>query len=148
MRKRINILLLLMVQVLMLVNTWYAINLYFGLGFDAADNLWPFSRYYFNSYPHEIKYMMLTVLILLVFHILKNNLNQKKGRVLIIMGGYLLKLILVLSLISAMSSIHVLNYTNDLNAHLSISFFNILVSMVLSILVLIILIREIIEIFK
>lgn len=148
MRKRINILLLLMVQVLMFVNTWYVINLYFGLGFDAADNLWPFSRYYFNSYPHEIKYMMLTVLILLVFHILKNNLNQKKGRVLIIMGGYLLKFILVLSLISAMSSIHVLNYTNDLNAYLSISFFNIPVSMVLSILVLIILIREIIEIFK
>lgn len=148
MRKRINILLLLMVQVLMLVNTWYAINLYFGLGFDAADNLWPFSRYYFNSYQHENKYMMLTVLILLVFHILKNNLNQKKGRVLIIMGGYLLKLILVLSLISAMSSIHVLNYTNDLNAYLPISFFNIPVSMVLSILVLIILIREIIEIFK
>ena len=148
MRKRINILLLLMVQVLMLVNTWYAINLYFGLGFDAADNLWPFSRYYVNSYPHEIKYMILTVLILLVFHILKNNLNQKKGRVLIIMGGYLLKLILVLSLISAMSSIHILNYTNDLNAHLSISFFNIPVSMVLSIVVLIILIREIIEIFK
>ena len=148
MRKRINILLLLMVQVLMLVNTWYAINLYFGLGFDAADNLWPFSRYYFYSYQHEIKYMMLTVLILLVFHILKNNLNQKKGRVLIIMGGYLLKLILVLSLISAMSSIHVLNYTNDSNAYLSISLFNIPVSMVLSILVLIILIREIIEIFK
>lgn len=148
MRKRINILLLLMVQVLMFVNTWYAINLYFGLGFDAADNLWPFSRYYFNSYQHENKYMMLTVLILLVFHILKNNLNQKKGRVLIIMGGYLLKLILVLSLISAMSSIHVLNYTNDLNAYLPISFFNIPVSMVLSILVLIILIREIIEIFK
>lgn len=147
MRKR-NLCLVIFTQILILINVWYAFKIYFGLGFDAGDNLWPFSRYYLISYPYEIKYMLLTLLILLLFLFLKNNLTQKHGRVLITLGGYLIKLMLVISLISAMSSMHVLYYNADFNALLSISIFIIPISLILSMLGFIILVREAIKIIK
>lgn len=143
MKKSRSLLLAGVLQVFAVGLLVYSLYTYFSVEFDARDNMWPFARYYLAMYKHELLFMFMSFITLVISIFLKNILQQEGGRALIIAEGYLIKVIIVVALISSLSAMHTVQYTNDFMAYLPISGFTILGCFALVILNTFVLIREI-----
>lgn len=148
MKQKHSIFLLSLLSIIQIPMLFYYIPLFFSIGFDAADNMWPFSRYYFRIYQSEMVFMVLCLIALTLSIFLKNILIQKKGRYLMIISNYGFKVVLALSFINQLSAMHILLSLNMLTAHMSMFMFIILATLFNILLSLIILIREVIAKLK
>lgn len=142
MKQKHSIFLLSLLSIIQIPMFLYFAPLFFSSGFEAADNMWPFSRYYLNIYQSEMVFMVLSLIALTLTIFLKNILIQKKGRYLMIMSNYGFKVVLALSFINQLSAMHILSSVNSFTAHMPMPMFIILVILFNLLLTLIILLRE------
>lgn len=148
MKKKHSLVLLSLLQAISIILFIFYNGVFFSIGFDAADNYWTFARYYFAIYPYEIVFMCISLIALILSVFLKNILNQEKGRTIMVLINYNIKLILGLCLLSSLSGMHTVLNLNDFRAYLPISF---LISVSTIILIMIVgaaLIRELITKYK
>lgn len=148
MKKNLNLYLLLLLQAITIGITFYATFIYFGIAFDAGDNNWTFTRYYLTIYNHEIKFLLLCLLAMVVTIFTKNIIHQIYGRYLLIIINYCIKSIITVTLVSILSSIYTVLNLNTFAAHLPIGIINILLSFVLVFLVFYVLLKECVNVIQ
>lgn len=148
MKKKHSVILLLLLLMLSMIMINITSEIHWSIAFDAADGNWTFARYYFSVYKQEILLMIVSISALLLGVLIKNSLNNVKNRPLVIGMNTVIKGIIILEIMNAISSMNTLLYLNDPRAHLSISMFISLGLIVLVLLVLITLVLETIAVLK
>lgn len=148
MKKKYSVILLLLLLILSIILVNITTEIYWSIAFDAADGNWTFAHYYLSVYKQEILLMILSISALLLSVLIKNSLNNVKNRPLVIGMNTIIKGIIILEIMNAISSINTLVYLNDRRAHLSISMFISIGLIVVILLVLITLVFETIAVLK
>lgn len=145
MKNNKNVISLLIIQLLTIIIVYSSVTLFFGIPFEAGDNMWSFPRLYFEVYSNYsgiIVIWLCSGVSLMISILIKNNLNQSYGRVLATGMNYLLKIIIALTLISSLSAMHTLYNQNNVNSFMSLNIFTIPLTIILVILCAVITYRE------
>lgn len=143
MKNKQSLYLLFLLQVIAIFMLIYSLYTYASIGFDAADNYWPFSRYFLTMINYEIRFMVLSFTGLLLSIFIKNITSQSNGRLLMVFTNYLIKIVIGLALLSALSGMHTILSTNNFNAFLPTPFLIIISSLLLTMLVFVVIVREV-----
>lgn len=148
MKKYLNVGLLLVLEILSIVILLLTFNINFSEVFMASDYGWDFSRYYFETAQSIKILLVIATLALLISIILKNLLHQNKGRYLMIISNYALKIFIALVLIDTYSAMFTTMNLNVFAAHMSVGFFSILIALVLVFYILVVFVRELYVLLK
>ena len=148
MKKRKNLLLIIILFILSALIIKLYTRSYFSIGFDALDNNWTFARYFFMIYPYQIILMFIAFIGLLISIFIKNTLIQSNGRLLMTVVNYNFKIIIALLLLDSLSSIHTLLRINDFRAYLNISYLIFISASILTIIISGVFYRELLINFK